>query len=144
MKFKSLVEARAHQRAISQMVTRAYGEIGAEMTSTPLSEQEVNWDNLTMFGGDTADTETRMMKLSSIVGQLKEAGEEVTRLSELSNISVGAEWHSVGERPDGCRAIPYQDGQSVRRGWQSHRHSPCGRHRRDWRSAPAARALQHG
>ena len=89
MKFKSLVEARAHQRAISQMVTRAYGEIGAEMTATPLSEQEVNWDNLTMFGGDTADTETRMMKLSSIVGQLKEAGEEVTRLSELSNISVG-------------------------------------------------------
>ena len=32
MKFKSLVEARAHQRAISQMVTRAYDEIGAEMT----------------------------------------------------------------------------------------------------------------
>ena len=89
MKFKSLVEARAHQRAISQMVTRAYDEIGAEMTETPLSDQEVNWDGLTMFG-DANDTETRMMKLSSIVEQLKEAGEEVSRLAELSNISIGA------------------------------------------------------
>ena len=89
MKFKSLVEARAHQRSISQMVTRAYGEIGAEMTETPLSDQEVNWDNLTMFG-DANDTETRMMKLSSIVEQLRESGEEVTRLAELSNISIGA------------------------------------------------------